>query len=105
MPLLQIRERFAVTANAAVHWESSKHANYVYGIQGDQIDISKGRTEYTPGSVTSYSIGLDARYLINEQWGVFAGVSYTKLDDKIENSPLIDSDKTQVAYLGVVYSF
>ena len=105
VPVFQYGDRFALMANAFVHWESDKYANHVYGIAGKQIDVSKGRTAFQPGSLTSYSLGLDASYQINENWGVFGGLSYTKLDSKLEDSPLIDDDKVALAYLGVAYAF
>ena len=105
IPLIQMGEFFSLNATAGVHWLSSKYANHVYGIQGNQIDVAQGRTAYLPDSVTNYSLGLEASYFFDEQWGVFAGVNYTKLDEKIEKSPLIDSDKSQYAYIGVAYIF
>ena len=105
IPLLQYQERFVVSASAGVHWGSSKYANYVYGITGNQVDVSKGRTEYQPGSITNYSIGLSAHYMIDQNWAVIGGVSYSKLDEKIEKSPLIDSDEIQLAYVAVAYNF
>ena len=105
VPLLELGDRFSLEGRLGVHWQSSNYANHIYGIKGSQIDVSKGRTAYTPGSTTSYSIGLDATYAINEQWTGVAGYTYAKLDDKIEKSPLIGQDKVQNLYVGVVYTF
>jgi len=105
VPIFTYGDKFSLQANAGVHWQSSDYANYVYGISGEQIDTSKGRTAYTPGSVTNYSVGLNAMYQINKDWTMLAGVDYIKLDDKIESSPLVGDDKITSAFVGAVYSF
>lgn len=104
-PLLSIGDRFVVEGSLGAQWLSAKYSNHVYGISGKNINVSKGRNAYTLGASTNFNIGLNATYIINDNWAAVGGYTYTKLDKKIENSPLIDSNKSSNLYLGIVYQF
>lgn len=105
VPIYTVGEDFMLEASAGVNWQSSNYVDYVYGISGKQIDVSKGRTAYAPGSATNYSVGLSAFYQLNRDWTLMASVDYTKLDDKIAKSPLVGEDKVTTAFVGAIYSF
>ncbi len=104
-PIYSVGEKFILSASAGMHWQSSDYTQHVYGIEGDQIDVSKGRIAYQPGSATNYSVGLTGIYALNSDWTLIGGYHFVRLDDNIENSPLIEDDKMQSAYLGAVYQF
>ncbi|MGB1263237.1 MAG: MipA/OmpV family protein [Cognaticolwellia sp.] len=104
-PLLMLDNGFILNASATVHWQSSDFANYIYGIAGEQIDNSLGRTAYSLDSVTNYSLGLSGFYKLNKAWNLIASVNYTKLDNAVSDSPLIDNDKVTGTFVGAVYSF
>ncbi len=105
VPIFSLGNDFMVQANANVHWQSSDYANYIYGIAGDQVDNSVGRTAYNVGSVTNYSVGLSAFYQLDKNWNIIASAQYTKLDDAITDSPLIGDDKVTGAFIGATYTF
>lgn len=105
IPIYSIGEKFVLSASTGMHWQSSDYTQHIYGIEGAQIDISKGRVAYQPGSATNYSVGLTGMYALNQNWTLIGGYHFVRLDDSIENSPLIEDDKMQSAYLGAVYQF
>ena len=105
VPIFNIGNDFIVQAHATVHWQSSDYANYIYGVSSTQVDNSVGRSAYTVGSVTNYSLGLSAFYQLDENWNLIASAQYTKLDDAITDSPLIGDDKVTSAFIGATYSF
>jgi len=105
VPIFNIGKDFMVQAEATVHWQSSDYANYIYGVSDTQVDVSVGRTAYTVGSATNYSVGLSAFYQLNTDWNVIASAQYTKLDDAIADSPLIGEDKVTGIFIGASYSF
>lgn len=105
VPIFNIGRDFMVQARATMHWQSSDYANYIYGVSAKQVDETVGRTAYTLGSVTNYSLGLSAFYQINNNWNLIASAQYTKLDDAITDSPLIGDDKITGAFIGASYTF
>jgi outer membrane scaffolding protein for murein synthesis (MipA/OmpV family) len=105
VPIYSLGNDFLVQASATVHWQSSDYADYIYGVSAKQVDNSVGRTAYTVGSVTNYSVGLSAFYQLDKNWSLIASVNYTKLDDAITDSPLIGDDNVTGAFIGASYRF
>lgn len=104
-PIYQSKTGFRLVANANVEWMSSNYVNYVYGIRGDQIDESKGRFAYQPGSSLNYLLGLTAQFELNKNWNMFGTYHYKFLDSNIEDSPLVETDNTSGLMVGAVYRF
>jgi outer membrane scaffolding protein for murein synthesis (MipA/OmpV family) len=105
LPLFNIGKSFMVKAEAGVHWQNDNYAQHIYGVSADQVDNSVGRTAYDIDSTVNYSAGLTAFYKLNQDWDVFAKATYTKLDDEIADSPLVDRDSSTSLFLGAKYNF
>lgn len=96
-PLVQMTDGLTVTATASIDWYDAEYVNYYYGVAGNQVNTSVGRTAYRAGAATNYGLGVSAAYPISDRWTVMGMLSRTKLDDPIINSPLVDSKYQDVA--------
>lgn len=54
---------------------------------------------------TNTTLGIISTYSINKQWKILGMISSTTLDDKIENSPLIEDNNLHMALIGTSYAF
>ena len=54
---------------------------------------------------TNTTLGIVSTYSINKRWKVLGMLSSTTLDDKIENSPLIEDNNLHMALIGTSYAF
>ena len=91
IPIYQAGNRFSINAVASIDWYDDGYVNYYYGISGNQIDNSVGRSEYHSGAATNLEIGISVSYQISDRWSAMGIMSRTKLDDSIVDSPLTDS--------------
>ncbi|ASD67544.1 MipA/OmpV family protein [Pseudoalteromonas piscicida] len=106
IPLYNNGRGFKVSAVGNVEWQQSDYVNYIYGVSGKNIDISRGRLGYlTTDDAVNYSAGLTVHYQLKTQLSLVGGITRTKLDDVIANSPLLDRDTSDLAYAGLVYQF
>lgn len=105
IPLIELGSSFVLVADAGMQWASSNYNQYNYGINSKQVDNSVGRVAYDVGSTINYSVGLTALYQLNKDWDLIASAQYTKLDDAIADSPLIDTDHTSSVFLAATYHF
>ncbi|MEJ6473009.1 MipA/OmpV family protein [Pseudoalteromonas piscicida] len=97
---------FKVSIVGSAEWQQSDYVNYIYGISGDNVDVSRGRVGYlTSDDAINISAGITAHYQLKTQLSLVGGITRTKLDDVIADSPLLDRDTSDVAYAGLVYQF
>lgn len=54
---------------------------------------------------TNTTLGIVSTYSINKRWKVLGMLSSTTLDDKIENSPLVEDNNLHMALIGTSYAF
>jgi outer membrane scaffolding protein for murein synthesis (MipA/OmpV family) len=84
---------------------SDNYLQPIYGIEGNQIDQSKGRVAYNVDASINYSISLQAEYLVNKNWVVSATAEYTEVDQHIFDSPLVGDDNVSQIFVGLIHVF
>ncbi len=94
-------EHLAVSLTAKIEAIDNDSINSYLGYQ-ENYQAYKSVFEQ---QATNTTIGLVSTYRINKQWQIHGMISSTSLDDKIENSPLINSNSIQIALIGTSYSF
>lgn len=78
--------------------------NNVNSYYGDK-KLTSNNSIFKEHQATNTTLGIISTYSINKQWKVLGIISSTTLDDKIENSPLIDNSNLHMALIGTSYSF
>lgn len=96
-PVFQLTNGLSISATASIDWYDAKYVNYYYGVAGDQVNTSVGRTAYRAANATNYELGVSAAYPITDRLTVIGMLSRTKLDDPIVISPLVDSKYQDLA--------
>ncbi len=98
-----LSNNFVLTPSLGASWQSSKMANYYYGILDEEA--ARGLTEYKPGASLSPKIGLSIDYGFAERWNLLARLSYVRFSSDVSDSPLLDSDHSMSAILAIRRSF
>lgn len=105
LPLFRYKEGFSLSASAFINWQNKNYVQHIYGISGEQIDETKGRTAYIPNAATNFGLGISGQYMINERWSSMFGAEYLKLDDAITDSPLVGRNSLSKVFAMAIYSF
>ena len=105
IPIYEGLTGFSLATSLSANWMDAHYVNYYYGISGNQVDNSIGRTQYHTGSAINYDLVIQAMYPLNEQWVLLGKFEHTQLADEIIDSPLVDSHHQ--AFLGflAIYQF
>jgi len=94
---------FDVIPGAALRWRSSNLVDYYYGVKASEV--KKGRLAYAPDETVSPLVRLALRRKMSERWGLLFATQYEWLDDKISDSPIVETDSILSVVLGATYSF
>jgi outer membrane protein len=87
----------------AVESVSKNLANYYFSV--DSSEVVAGRPAYSISKATNYSWGYDMKYIIDDDWRITHSVEFTKLDDTIAQSPLVEHSTNIQLSIAVVYDF
>ncbi|TAA41018.1 MipA/OmpV family protein [Corallincola spongiicola] len=101
----KVSDKIVLIPSVRIKYMDEDYANYYYGISNRDAATSAAVSAYDTGSATNISVGLMAGYHLAEHWNLYAGVTYTSLDDDLEESPLLDDDNETSGMLGVAYKF
>lgn len=96
-----LNAQWLVKPSAKMHWRSEDLNNYYYGVASHEATVD--RLAYTADSGTSYQLGIDAFYLIDQQQTVQVGISTMGWSNEISNSSIVEDDNT--TYIKAAYSF
>ncbi len=96
-------EKWSLTPSAGVRNYSSSLGDYYYGVQPDEAVA--GRDAYDVGDTWNPFAGLAVMYTFNEQWSALTSVRYTRLDDEITDSPIIEDHYDLLVMAGLLYKF
>lgn len=93
-----------LTPGIGASWYSGNFNDYYYGISGKESRRS-GLSQYDAGSSWSPYAEISANYALTQSWKTFAYARYTRLDDEVKDSPMVDKSYTTLFAAGVSYSF
>lgn len=100
---LSFGERWVVTPNIGVRWQSADRVDYYYGILDEEI--ARGVPGYRPGDVVTPEVGIDVRYRLATRWMLLGNLRYRSLPSELADSPLVDSDQSARMFIGVLRAF
>lgn len=97
--------RGQLTPSVGATWMSKDMANYYYGTLDKEV--ARGVFDYKPGSATVPKIGLQYFRPLGEKWSVMAMADYSRLPDKLTDSPLLEPDTNGTAsvFIGLSREF
>lgn len=88
---------------AGIKWESDEVVNYYYGVRDSEATANRAAYQ-GKAAVTPY-VGLDARLSLTPHITLDGNILYQNHPDEIADSPIVDSDQSVEANLGLTYWF
>jgi outer membrane protein len=105
---IPVNERFKLNLGAQMTWASDDYMETYFGVK-PKNSARSGLPKYTASSgIKNAGMSLTGFYSFNKTWGLLGNVSYTRMLNDAEDSPLVNKvgDKNQyVAVLGITYAF
>lgn len=99
---LQLSERMSVVPSIGVRLTDASVANFYYGVGEEESDHLAA---YQPGRTTSAFGSISMHYGLSNNLRLNAIFRTVALDQKIKDSPMIDSGYTRVAVVSLDYLF
>ncbi|MET0290507.1 MAG: MipA/OmpV family protein [Pseudoxanthomonas sp.] len=98
-------DRTALTVNAGSSWISSNLADYYFGILDEEV--ARGVAAYRPGSAWIPRVGLTVMHPLGAKWQLIGSAEYQFLPNTLQDSPLLESDRSGMGrlVLGLSRSF
>ena len=96
--------QFSVTPGIGATWNSANQNRYYYGVSGHEA-ARTGIRSYRPDDSWSPYAELSVNYRINAQWNAALVGRYTRFDDEIKDSPMVDKSGQTALWTGISYSF
>ena len=105
---IPVNQRFKLNLGAQMTWASDDYMETYFGVK-PKNSARSGLPKYTASSgIKNAGMALTGQYAFNKTWGLLGNVSYTRMLNDAEDSPLVDKvgDKNQyVTVIAVTYSF
>lgn len=95
--------RWTIVPGITASWPSDELVDYYYGVRA--AEATPDRPAYSGGSVMNTSASINATYSLSPRWDVVGGAEYTRLGDRITDSPIIAKDYEATMYSAIVYRF
>lgn len=105
---IPVNEKFAMNIGAHLTWADENYMSDYFGVTGAEsarTGLSRFRAD---SGFKDIGIGLTGNYKFNKQWGMLGNVSYTRMLNDAEDSPIVDDvgDENQYSVVvAVTYSF
>jgi outer membrane protein len=105
---IPVNERFTMNLGAHLTWADDDFMREYFGVTGGE-SARTGLSKYKASSgFKDVGIGLTGHYMFNKKWGMLGNVSYTRMINDAEDSPIVNNvgDENQYsAVLAVTYAF
>lgn len=95
-------ETWQLGANVGVDHMSAKVTSYFFGTTPNEVTMY--RPLYRPGSASNIVSGFDGRYKLNQRNSIVFGLQQTNLKGSAANSPLIETKRSRVGWVGVAWN-
>lgn len=95
---------FSITPGIGAMWNSANQNRYYYGVSGNE-SARTGINRYQPDDSWSPYLELSASYQISPQWNASIIGRYTRFDDEIKDSPMVDKNGQTTLWTGISYTF
>jgi outer membrane scaffolding protein for murein synthesis (MipA/OmpV family) len=105
---LPVNDHFEMGIGAHTTWASNNYMETYFGVSGPNATNS-GLPKYNAGSgLKDAGVGLTGHYKFTKTWGMIGNVSYTRMLNDAEDSPLVKKvgDENQyTAIVALTYNF
>jgi len=98
-----INREFRLTPSLGIDWLNAKYVDYYYGVRQDEA--LPGRPAYAGRAVMNVGVGLAGAYRAGPSWSLLGGLYSTHLGAGIEDSPIVTSRNSTLAYFGAGWMF
>ena len=99
---LPVSSRFEVAAGAQTTWASDNYMSDYFGVSKQNVG-SSGLPLYSAGKgLKDAGVSLIGHYKFTKTWGVIGNLSYTRMLNDAEDSPLVNDVGDKNQYTGVV---
>lgn len=95
---------FTITPGIGLSYLSGDRTDYYYGISRAESIRSGLRYYHADFSISPY-VSLEASYLTENGWNIFANAQYTYLSDEITDSPMIQDEHGLMLSIGAMVNF
>lgn len=99
----QLSQKWTLSPNLGVSYRSDKLNDYYFGVNANEATAT--RAAYDAGSGLITSVGLDARYMIDQQQMIMMGISVESYSSDIKDSPIVERNNSTGLMLGYLYRF
>jgi outer membrane protein len=89
--------------SAGLQWQSGDLADYYYGVR--RSEARPGRPADRIGAALNPYVEIEVSRKIGERWTFAAGLTVTRLDREIADSPIVSSNDSKSGYIGLLYDF
>jgi outer membrane protein len=94
---------FRLVPQLSVNWLSADLANYDFGVPASAA--VPGRSAYDVGSAVSFEAGFGSFIELTESWRIILNLSLEQFDDKVADSPIVDTDRVVRGFAAITYVF
>ncbi|MBJ7536825.1 MipA/OmpV family protein [Marinomonas transparens] len=95
-----------VIPSISYSYMDSKMSNHAFGVsQSESAQTGGTIAAYDSSSVSLVTYGIKAMYPVTKSVNIMLGVSQSKYDDDILNSPLVEDDTVNSALAGIMVNF
>ena len=95
---------FSLTPGIGALWNSANQNRYYYGVSSHESARS-GIATYRPDDSWSPYVELNASYQLTQNWNARFSGRYTRFDDEVKDSPMVDKNGQVTLWTGLSYSF
>lgn len=103
-----VREKLTLGVDISTTYASDDYMDTYFGVDAAGAAASGLRTFEGEAGFKDVALGVNARYALNENWGLFARVQYTQLVGDAADSPIVDDEGSASQIfggIGVSYRF
>lgn len=99
----RLAERWYTTPSLVAEWQDHKLVDYYFGVDPEETVF--GAPEYEGESSTNLRVAWTLAYRFTKRWSMNGGVSYTRLGQGLEDSPLTIRKHNTLVFVGASWSF
>jgi outer membrane scaffolding protein for murein synthesis (MipA/OmpV family) len=98
-------DRFSLRAGPRLLFGDSDYASTYFGVSAAEAGRSSFDEFDAGGGLLTAGVGVEATYIINDNWGVEADLTYERLQNDAADSPITQDDDQWSARIGVTRRF
>ncbi len=92
-----------LTPMVAANWLSSQVANYEFGVP--ESEAVPNQEAYELGNTLNLEAGIKGFWAINSSWGLSGYIIMERLDNEIQDSPIVSSNHLYKSFIALTYRF